>query len=65
MSPRAGVYGMLIPTIIGASTLAAIVLPRGSNELTWPRFITGCASFVTIQLIGGYIGGRLAGRRSH
>ncbi|MEV6421833.1 hypothetical protein [Streptomyces sp. NPDC051662] len=56
-------YGMLVPGIIGSAAMAAIVLPRGGHELTWPRLLAGCATLLTIQLAGALIGGRLAVRQ--
>jgi hypothetical protein len=38
--------------------MAAIVIPRGGHELTWPRLLSGCAALVVVQVGGGYIGGR-------
>lgn len=61
--PRRVRFGMLVPGIIGLAAMAAIVLPRGGHELTWPRLLAGCATLITVQLAGGIIGGRLAVRQ--
>lgn len=63
MPLRLAIYGMLIPGIIGIAAMAAIVLPRGGHELTLPRLLAGCAALLVVQVAGGYIGGRLYGRR--
>ncbi|MFC9497661.1 hypothetical protein [Streptomyces sp. NPDC056982] len=64
MPLRLTVYMMVIPLILGISAMAAIVLPRGGHELTWPRLLTGLATLAVVQLGGGYIAGRLYERRS-
>lgn len=63
MQLRLMLTGMLIPGILGLAAMAAIVIPRGGHELTWPRLLTGCAALVTIQIIGGYVTGRLYARK--
>lgn len=61
LNARTLVYGMLIPGALGLSAMAAIVLPGGDN-LTMTRLLTGCAAMFLVQVAGGYVGGRLAGR---
>lgn len=63
MPLRLAIYGMLIPGVIGIAAMAAIVLPRGGHELSWPRLVAGCVALLAVQIGGGYIGGRLYGRR--
>lgn len=62
MSIRLIVTGMLIPGVLGIGAMAAIVIPRGGHELTWPRLLTGLATMVVVQVVGGYIAGRLSVR---
>lgn len=59
---RIAVYGMLIPGLIGLTAMAAIVLPGGGNDLSLTRLLCGGAVMTAIQIIGGYTGGRIAGR---
>lgn len=60
---RVVVYGMVIPSVLGLVAMAAIVIPRGGHELSWPRLLAGCAALVVIQVVGGYVGGRAATRK--
>jgi hypothetical protein len=60
---RTIVTALVIPGILGLAAMAAIVLPRGGHELTWPRLLSGCAAMVVIQFLGGLIAGRRQARR--
>lgn len=62
MSIRLIVTGMLIPGILGIAAMAAIVIPRGGHDLTWPRLLAGCTALVVVQVAGAYIAGRAFGR---
>ena len=59
---RVWVYGMAIPGILGLAAMAAIVLPDGGN-LGWARLLSGCGALIGVCIAGGFVGGRLAGRR--
>lgn len=60
---RSFVLGMVIPSLLGLAAMAAIVIPRGGHELTWPRLLAGCAALVATQVVCAFIGGRVARRR--
>lgn len=60
---RVLLYGMLIPGVLGIATLAAVVLPGDGDDLTLTRLLLGCAAMIAVQVSGGFIGGRIAGRR--
>ena len=60
---RSFMLGMVIPFLLGLAAMTAIVIPRGGHELTWPRLLSGCAALVATQVVCGYIGGRVVGRK--
>lgn len=60
MATQLIVTGMLIPGVLGISALAAIVIPRGGHELTWPRLLSGLAAMLVVQIGGSYTAGRLS-----
>lgn len=59
-------YTMILPGLLGLGVMASMVLPfaRGGHELTWPRLLAGCSALIVIQVGGGYIAGRMIGRRN-
>jgi hypothetical protein len=60
---RIRLYGMVIPGILGLASMAAIVLPGDGDDLTYVRLLSGCAAMIAVCVAGGYVGGRVAGRR--
>jgi hypothetical protein len=56
MPLRLFVTMLVIPTVLALGAMAAIVIPSG-DELSWPRFIAGCAAFVVVQVGGTCIVG--------
>lgn len=62
MSVRLIVTGMVIPGVLGIGAMAAIVIPRGEHELSWPRLLSGLAAMLVVQVVGGYVAGRLSVR---
>lgn len=59
---RTFVYGMVIPGILGLGVLAAVVIPGA--DLSLPRLLLGCAGMIVVQIVGGFLGGRAAGRHA-
>lgn len=60
---RVFLYGMVIPGMLGLAMLALVVLPGDGDDLTLTRLLAGCAAMIAVQVAGGFIGGRVAGRR--
>jgi hypothetical protein len=54
---------MVIPGILGLASMAAIVLPGDGDDLTYVQLLSGCAAMIAVCVAGGYVGGRVAGRR--
>jgi hypothetical protein len=65
VSLRLIVTGMLIPGVLGIGAMAAIVIPRGGDELSWPRLLAGLGALMIVQIGGGYLAGRLSVRSPH
>jgi hypothetical protein len=59
---RAWFYVMVIPGVLGLAAMAAIVLPYG-DDLSLARLLVGCAAMIVVQVAGGFVGGRVTGRR--
>ncbi|WP_406418473.1 hypothetical protein [Streptomyces sp. NBC_01614] len=60
---RVWLYGMVIPGALGLAVMAAIVLPGDGSDLTYTRLLTGCGALIAVCIAGGFVGGRIAGRR--
>lgn len=54
---------MVVPLVLGIAGMAAVVLPRGGHELTWPRLIAGLGILGVFQVGGGYVTGRICARK--
>lgn len=60
---RVWLYGMVIPGALGLAVMAAIVLPGDGSDLTYTRLLAGCGALIAVCIAGGFVGGRIAGRR--
>ncbi|GHJ21605.1 MULTISPECIES: hypothetical protein [Streptomyces] len=60
---RLWLYGTVVPGVLGLVAMAAIVLPGDGDDLTYTRLFTGGGALIATCALGGYIGGRVAGRR--
>lgn len=58
---RLWLYAMVVPGVLGLAAMAAIVLPHG-NDLTLTRLLAGCSAMITVQVVGGAVGGWLSAK---
>ena len=63
MTVRQILTGVLPPVLLGHLAMAAIVLTAG-RELTRARLATGIVALLVVSVTGGYIAGRLSGRKN-
>lgn len=60
---RAWLYGTVIPGALGLAAMAAVVLPGDGTDLTYTRLFAGCGALIAVCIVGGFVGGRIAGRQ--
>ncbi|GAA3155490.1 hypothetical protein ACFQ0X_44125 [Streptomyces rectiviolaceus] len=61
---RLFLYGMAIPGFVGLAAMAGVVLPGDGDDLSLPRLLAGGFTMMAIQIGGGFVGGRIAGRHA-